>query len=129
MSNGNNTLGFSPDDFAPRGEIALSPDALDQARTFLANMEKYDPTSKWIIGFSWADERKLRPDSHSDWVDIGPGVDLCAYKPSELPDGVAENRDGLEVAFIVPRDKIQAAVEKKIISVKSVRGNPAVKLV
>lgn len=129
MSNGNNTLGFSPEDFAPRGEIALSPEALDQARIFLANMERYDPTSKWIVGFSWADERKLRPDSHSDWVDIGPGVDLCGYKSSELPNDVIEIRNGLDVVFIIPRDRIQAAVEKKIISVKSIRGNPAVTLV
>ena len=129
MSNGDNTLGFSHDDFAPRGEIALSPDALDQARKFRANMEKYDPTSKWIVGFSWADDRKLRPDLHSDWVDIGPGVDLCGYKPSDLPNDVVEIRDGLEVVFLIPRDIIHAANEKKIISVKSIRGNPAVKLV
>jgi hypothetical protein len=107
----------------------VTDEALAQARSFWADLQKYDARTKWVVAFTWASERKYRRSAQSEWLDEGPGIYLCAYKSAELPDGVTESRDGVPVAFIIPRDKIAAASEKKMVEAKSFSGAPSFKLV
>jgi hypothetical protein len=128
-SDPNNPYGFNLNDLPPPGAIAVPAEALDRAREFSADLRKSDGDPRWIATFAWAYQRKYRPNPTAEWVDEGPGVDLCGYKSSELPPGVVEVRDGLPVAFIIPRDKVASAIEKKIVETKLVSGVTAYKLV
>jgi hypothetical protein len=125
----NDNKGFNALAFAPNGAVSVTDEAMTQARSFWADLQKYETQTKWVVAFTWASERKYRPSAQSEWLDEGPGIDLCAYKATELPDGAVESRDGVPVAFIIPRDKIAAASEKKIVEVKSVSGAPSFRLV
>jgi hypothetical protein len=121
--------GFNALAFAPNGVLSVTDEALAQARSFWVELQNYDTGAKWVVAFTWASERKYRRSAQSEWIDEGPGIDLCGYKAAELPDGVTESRDGVPVAFIIPRDKIAAASQKKIVEVKSNSGAPSFTLV
>ncbi|MGD1038070.1 MAG: hypothetical protein ABR878_13015 [Roseiarcus sp.] len=125
----NDDKGFNALAFAPNGAVSVTDEAMAQARSFWADLQKYDTGTKWVVAFTWASERKYRRSAQSEWLDEGPGIDLCGYKAAELPDGVTESRDGVPVVFIIPRDKIAAASEKKIVEAKSISGAPSFKLV
>jgi hypothetical protein len=122
--------GFRPEDFPARGTISVSKEALTLAVDFLGHLRTVDSEVRWIATFSWGTERKYRKSSKDDWIDMGPGIDSCGYRISELPAGVVEVRDGIEVAFIIPAQAIDSVSEKRIIVVENLRGvRAAVKLV
>ena len=55
-----NPYGFTSEDFAPRGAIALSPEALTDAKEFVGHLQRFEPTSRWIAGFVWFPEFHAR---------------------------------------------------------------------
>jgi hypothetical protein len=121
--------GFRPEDFPARGTISVSKEALALVSSFLHHLRTVDAEARWIVTFAWGTDRKYRENSTSDWVGMEPGLDLCGYRISELPPNVVETRDGIEMAFIIPAEEIDSATEKQIVTVESIRGGAAVKLV
>ncbi len=113
-----NPYGFTSLDFAPRGEIALSPEALTDAKEFVGHLQRFEPTSRWIAGFVWCYTRTMRETPNSELIDEGPGIDLAGYRTSEIPVDAVELRDGVPVTFIIPRDKIEAAKRKEIVKIR-----------
>lgn len=113
-----NPYGFTSEDFAPRGAIALSPEALTDAKEFVGHLQRFEPTSRWIAGFVWCYTRTMRETPISELIDEGPGIDLAGYRTSEIPVDAVELRDGVPVTFIIPRDKIEAAKRKKIVQIR-----------
>jgi hypothetical protein len=108
---------FTPEDFAPKGAIKLGNGVIDEARTFLQDLQKFDPHSKWIVAFAWCYERQMRKSGESQYVDEGPGFDLAGYRSTELPDYAAEARDGVPLAFIIRQDILGASRNKEIVNV------------
>jgi len=113
-----NPYGFTSEDFAPRGVIALSPEALADAKEFVGHLQRFEPTSRWIAGFAWCYARTMRESPNSELIDEGPGIDLAGYRTSEIPADAVELRDGVPVTFIIPRDKIEAAERKEIVQIR-----------
>jgi hypothetical protein len=54
-----NPHGFNSEDFAPRGAITLSPEALAAAKEFVVQLQRFEPTSRWIAGFVWCYTSRL----------------------------------------------------------------------
>ena len=113
-----NPYGFTAEDFAPRGAIALSSEALADAKEFVRNLQRFEPSSRWIAGFAWCYARTMRESSNSELIDEGPGIDLAGYRTSEIPDDAVELYEGVPVVFIIPRDKIDAAKRKEIVQTR-----------
>ena len=113
-----NPYGFTSGDFAPRGAITLSSEALADAKEFVSQLQRFEPTSRWIAGFAWCYARTMRENSNSASIDEGPGIDLAGYRTSEIPPDAVETHDGVPVVFIIPRDKIDEAKRKEIVQTR-----------
>jgi hypothetical protein len=124
-----NPYGFTLDDFAPTGSIDVSVEAMKQAREFLSDLVAFDSQSEWISVFAWCYSRTIRRNSQVETIDEGPGIDLAGYRMSELPPGAVETRNGLKVAFIIPREKIESASAKRIVKTKLSSGRLSFELV
>ena len=113
-----NPYEFTSEDFAPRGAIALSLEALAAATEFVGHLQRFGPSSQWIAGFVWCYARTMRESPNSESIDEGPGIDLAGYRTSEIPVDAVELRDGVPVTFIIPRDKFEAAKRKEIVQIR-----------
>jgi len=125
----NNSYPLSRIDFAPRGLISLSDEARAGASEFLLQLGRFDEASRWIVGFVWSSARSMRENKNSEWIDEGPGIDLAGYRSTELPPDAIETRDGVPVAFVIPRSVIDAAKEKKIVQVRVSSGRLSLQLI
>lgn len=112
------TYDFGEDAFAPQGAVRLSKEAETGARQFLNSLTKFDSSAAWVAAFEWCYGRTMRRTPEAAVVDEGPGIDLAGYKTSELPSSAVELRDGLRVAFILPREKIDRAAHKEIVQIR-----------
>ena len=124
-----NPYGFTLDDFAPTGSVDVSVEAMKQAREFLGDLIAFDRQSEWIPAFAWCYSRTIRRSAQIETIDEGPGIDLAGYKMSELPPGTVETRNGLKIAFIIPREKIQSVSAKRIMETKLSSGRLSFELV
>jgi hypothetical protein len=124
-----NPYGFTLDDFAPMGSIDLSAEAMKQAREFLGDLIAFDSQSEWIPAFAWCYSRTFRRSTQVEAIDEGPGIDLAGYRYSELPPGAVETRNGLKIAFIIPREKVQIASAKRIIETRLSSGRLSFELI
>ena len=124
-----NPYGFTLDDFAPMGSIDLSAEVMKQAREFLGDLIAFDSQSEWIPAFAWCYSRTFRRSTQVEAIDEGPGIDLAGYRYSELPPGAVETRNGLKIAFIIPREKIQIASAKRIIETRLSSGRLSFELI
>src|ERR1700677_3658734 len=113
-----NPYGFTLDDFAPTGSVDVSVEAMKQAREFLGDLISFDSQSEWVPAFAWCYSRTFRQNAQVETIDEGPGIDLAGYRMSELPPGAVETRNGLKIAFVIPREKIQSASAKRIIEIR-----------
>ena len=117
-----NPYGFTPDDFAPDGVLALSPEAQAEGRDFVSHLQQFEPSSRWIAGFAWCYDRSMRENPGSEMIDEGPGIDLAGYRATEIPAGPVEVRDGVPFTFVIPRDKVDFAKRKEIVQVRLASG-------
>jgi hypothetical protein len=124
-----NPYGFTLDDFAPTGSIDVSFVAMKQAREFLGDLIAFDSQSEWIPAFAWCYTRTCRRSAQAETFDEGPGIDLAGYRMSELPPGSVETRNGLKIAFIIPREQIERASAKQIIETRLSSGRLSFELV
>ena len=100
--------------FSPPRSIDVSPAAMKLARDLLATARRADPKTSWVAVFDWSDERRVRERATSQWVDIGPGLDLAAYAAHDLPPEVAQLHDGVPITFKIPGTIRDALALKRI---------------
>jgi hypothetical protein len=113
-----NPYNFTPQSFAPRDLIELSREAHLGARDFIRELGRFDSGAQWVAGFLWHSKRSMRANKNSEWIDEGPGIDLAGYRVNELPENTIETRDGLPVAFVIPRDIVDSSAAKRIAQVR-----------
>jgi hypothetical protein len=117
-----NPYGFNAHDFVPAGKVILSSEVLKEARQFLLELQKYERAAKWIVAFTWCYNRSIKKTPDSPAIDEGSGIDLAGYRSSEIPSEAVEVRDGVPLAFIIPRDQFSLASKKEIIQTKLASG-------
>jgi hypothetical protein len=100
--------------FALPGVVSVTPAALQLAREFGEHIGETRPGEAWITTFHWSDQRRVRVPGTNQWKELGAGLDLGAYRPSELPESVIQAIDGVEFAVMVPSPIYEKAVQRLI---------------
>ena len=100
--------------YSPPGSINISPAALALALRFRDAAVTADPAKDWVIVFDWGDTRRIRQASGTQWLDLGPGIDLAAYERTDLPNGVTDTIEHMPVALKVPGHITLASVRRLI---------------
>lgn len=87
---------------APPGVVEVSGSALRMARNFAADIHASASMRYYIVSFDWADSRSVRRPPGGPMVELGPGLDLAAYDPADIPDGVMQTVDDFSFAVKIP---------------------------
>jgi hypothetical protein len=97
------------------GTVAVSDAAVELARKFAEEIKRTRPGESWIVGFDWADERRIRfPRNSNHWEDLGPGLDLGAYERERVPAAMMATVDGVEFVVCIPRAIYEKADRRMI---------------
>jgi hypothetical protein len=88
--------------FAPPGVVRVSESALKLAREFAADIKRVRPDDNSVISFDWADSRFVRNRVDGPREDLGAGLDLAAYEPTDIPPGVTQIVDGIALVIKIP---------------------------
>ena len=97
------------------GVIRLTPAAHARASAFVKHMGAARGGG-WIVSFDWGSERTLVNRSLGTSRDLGPGLDICAARPGEVPEAAVCDDGGLRFALQIPQDVV-ANAKRKIIDV------------
>ncbi len=100
--------------FSPPGSIEITPAAMKLARDFSIAARQVDPQFDWVIVFEWFEERRVRENATSQWIDLGAGLDLGAYAPQDIPPGVTCLREGMSIVLKIPATIRQSVALKRI---------------
>ena len=99
--------------FVPPGAVTVPDAALALAREFMGDVGSIGSSRDWVVAFDWATSRIMRyPDGRE--VDLGAGLDIGAYRRSDLPPEVIQREGGLEFAIKVPREIWEASEQRLI---------------
>lgn len=88
--------------FTRPGLVKVSKSALQMAEAFRREIQSRTPSGDWVVGFDWADDRRVRDKANGQWRVLGPGIDVAAYERRRLPDGFIHDREGFEYLVKVP---------------------------
>jgi len=88
--------------FAPPGVVRVSESALKMAREFAADAKRARPDGSFVISFAWGDSRAVRRGIDGPLEELGPGLDLVAYDPPDVPSEVIQTVEGLAFAIQIP---------------------------
>lgn len=112
--------------FVAPGLVRLTPAALALAKRFSDQIPGIG-SGGWMVTFSWASARSISDPRRGVVKDLGPGLDLGAHRPEQVPAGAVHVEDGLKFALQIPRE-ILAEAPRKIIDVDPVSSPVAVRL-
>jgi hypothetical protein len=102
------------DAFAPPGLVNISDAALELARAFQQALKERQPDTDLVVVFDWAEGRQFRLKDADEWRELGPGIDLGAFRRSQIPDGVIHPVRGVELAVKISRDVYERAHRRLI---------------
>jgi hypothetical protein len=85
-------------------QITPTPAALELARKFRRELKEQDASKDWVIGFSWAIERRMRWPKGGPLRDLGPGLDLAAYDRRQIDASRLRRADGLDYIVDIPAE-------------------------
>lgn len=99
--------------FLPPGAVKVSAAALRFAKDFAGGIKSVGSKQDWVVAFEWSLARTMRyPDGRE--VDLGAGLDLGAYRRSDLPPEVIQRADDLELVMKIPREIWEASEQRLI---------------
>jgi hypothetical protein len=84
--------------------IQPTPAALKLALAFHRELKEQDASKEWVIGFSWAIERRMREPKGGPMRNLGPGLDLAAYDRRQIDASRLRRADGLEYIVDIPAE-------------------------
>jgi len=113
--------------FVAPGSISVTTLALNIARAFFEQIRQEKPNEDWIVTFDWAVSRRVRKPRGGEWQDLGAGLDITAYRRQQIPQGVIQKLEGVEIAFKIPEHVLEQSRDKRIDIDPS--GAPRVRLV
>lgn len=95
------------------GAVKVSAAALQFAQDFAGGIKSVGSKPDWVVAFEWSFARTMQyPDGHE--VDLGPGLDLGAYRRSDLPPEVIQRAGDLELVIKIPREIWEASEQRLI---------------
>lgn len=100
--------------FAPPGVVSVSAAALALARDFDEDTRRVRSAHPWVLAFDWADSRIVRMPKGGPRHELGPGLDLVAYEPADVPPDVVQTIDGLTFAVRIPSNIYERSRERLI---------------
>jgi hypothetical protein len=99
--------------FLPPGVITVTTAALRFAQDFAGGVNSVKSKSDWVAAFEWSLARTMRyPDGRE--IDLGAGLDLGAYRRSDLPPEVIQRIGDLEFVIKIPREVWEASEQRLI---------------
>jgi hypothetical protein len=100
--------------FAPPGVVSVSAPALEMARKFDKHVKSTRFGDEWVIAFDWAISRGIRRRVDGPMEELGPGLDLVAFKRSELPDEVVQQVEDVTFVIKIPGQVYEASSQRLI---------------
>ena len=91
------------------GTIKVTPRALERAQPFASALP-----AGWIVAFDWYDGQRMRAGKDAPWVDMGPGVDIGAYKTSQIPTGAIYREESFPYAVVIRKEIVEAHPDRII---------------
>ena len=91
------------------GTITLTPATLDLARRFGAAIP-----AGWIVAFGWHDWSGVRASKDAFLVETGPGLDLGAYRLTQVPEQAIYHAGSFRYAVVIRREIVASHPRKMI---------------
>lgn len=91
------------------GTIKVTQRALERAHPFASGLP-----AGWMVAFHWSDGQRMRVSKDAPWIEMGPGVDLGAYKASQLPSEAIYREGPFPYAVLIRKTIVDAHPEKTI---------------
>lgn len=93
----------------PPGTIKVTDRALRLAEQFQASVP-----AGWIVAFSWHEGERRRASKDAPWEDMGPGLDLGAYRICQIPEEAVCHMGTLSYAVLIWKEIVESHPEKTI---------------
>jgi hypothetical protein len=103
------------DCFLKPGSVAVSDVALNLARRF-GEATVGAQKGKWIVAFSWYKSMTIQDPAKGTTERLGPGIDIGAFRLSDVPARAIWEKDGFRFAIQIP-DFVVAEAKQKLIDV------------
>lgn len=116
-----------PNAFVSPGTVTLTPEVLALAKAFAQHAGGIG-SGRWIFVFDWATSRVLENRKLGTRVDLGPGLDISAARPGDVPPEAVCEADGFRYAIQIPCEVVAAAAHK-IIEIDRTNVATAVRLI
>ena len=69
---------------------------------FMRQVRRASPQDDWIASILWATKRKYKGPNDVDWINVEDGLQLGAYRRTDVPSDVIDKVDGAEIVFSAP---------------------------
>jgi hypothetical protein len=92
----------------PLRSVRLSASALQQVKMFMRQVRHDSPKDDWIASILWATKRKYKGPNDVDWINVDDGLELGAYRRTDVPSEVIDKVDGVEIVFSAPEPSMFA---------------------
>jgi hypothetical protein len=90
--------------FAPPGVVSVSAPALEMARKFDKHVKSTRSGDEWVIAF----------DVDGPMEELGPGLDLVAFKRSDVPDEAVQHVEDVTFVIKIPSQVYEASSQRLI---------------
>jgi hypothetical protein len=69
---------------------------------FMRQVRRASPQDDLIASISWVTKRRYKGPNDVDWTDVEDGLQLGAYRRTDVPSDVIDKVDGVEIVFSAP---------------------------
>lgn len=101
-------------DFASPDEFTVTDSALKLAQAFEVRLIAEAKARGMIVGFDWADSRRVRVPGTNNWEDWGAGFDIAALPLSEIPAQAVISAQGFAYFIRIPLHVRESRHERRI---------------
>jgi hypothetical protein len=100
--------------FALPGVVGVSAPALEMARKFDKHVKSTRSGDEWVIAFDWAISRGIRRRVDGPMEELGPGLDLVAFKRCDVPDEAVQHVEDVTFVIKTPGQVYEASSQRLI---------------
>lgn len=104
-----------PDNFQKAGAIDITAAALAKARKF-GEAVAATQSGTWVVAFSWYKSQTITDAKKETTIHMGPGIDIGAFRVSEVPAAAVCETDGFRYVIQIP-DFVVREAKKKLIDI------------
>lgn len=92
------------------------PGTIEVTRSALMQAERLQTvvSAGAIVAFFWADGRRMKANKDAPWVDQGSGLDLGAYRNTQIPEEAVFTAGSLRYAVLIRKEILDTYPDKVI---------------